>query len=128
MYPGNTQLTPRHSQPGSLRDAIVPLDQIAGAPNTPAHVEAKKKLDKSMARGWGNWNAHHPRHRLLDALYGYSRYYERQKAELDRLEGLYKHVSKAQKSVSHYTLISYRILTFHSSWKSQSNTPRNSPG
>ncbi|CAG7566342.1 unnamed protein product [Fusarium equiseti] len=95
MYPGNTQLTPRHSQP----DTFVSLDQISGAPNTPAHVEAKKKLDKSMARGWGNWNVHHPRHRLLDALYGYSRYYERQKAELDRLQGLYKHVSKAQKSL-----------------------------
>lgn len=106
MYPGNMQLTPRHSQPGSLHEGIIPLDQISGAPNTPAHVEAKKKLDKSMARGWGNWNVHHPRHRLLDALYGYSRYYERQKAELDRLEGLYKHVSKAQKSVSNPILLS----------------------
>ncbi|KAL4726610.1 hypothetical protein ACLX1H_005498 [Fusarium chlamydosporum] len=84
---------------GSLSDAVVSFEEVSSAPNTPRHVEVKKKLAKAMARGWGNWNGHHPRHRLLDALYGYSRYYERQKAELDRLEGLYKHVSRAQKSL-----------------------------
>lgn len=90
------QLT-RRSQSGSV---VTSLEQFSCNPDTPRHVEAKKKLDKSMAIGWGNWNAQHPRHRLLDALYGYRRYHERQKAEVDRFEGLYKHVSRAQKSVS----------------------------
>jgi carnosine N-methyltransferase len=94
------QLTRRSKQSGSLNEAIVTLEQISSHPDTSRHVEARKKLNKSMQRGWGNWNAQHPRHRLLDALYGYSRYYERQKVELDRVEGLYKHVSKAQRSVS----------------------------
>ncbi|KAF4340510.1 trehalase [Fusarium beomiforme] len=89
------QLTHR-SQSGSVGTS---LEQASYHPDTPRHVEAKKKLDKSMTIGWGNWNAHHPRHRLLDALYGYRRYHERQKAELDRFEGLYKHVSRAQKSL-----------------------------
>ncbi|RGP81756.1 hypothetical protein FLONG3_141 [Fusarium longipes] len=104
MSPEKDQLTPSPSQSGSLSDSVISLDQVAGAPNTPRHVEAKKKLTKSMARGWGNWSGHHPRHRLLDALYGYSRYYERQKSELNRLEGLYKHVSKAQKSLLEHSV------------------------
>lgn len=90
------QLT-RESQSGSV---VTSLEQFSCNPDTPRHVEAKKKLDKSMAIGWGNWNAQHPRHRLLDALYGYRRYHERQKAEVDRFEGLYKHASRAQRSVS----------------------------
>ncbi|KAF5577157.1 trehalase [Fusarium pseudocircinatum] len=89
------QLT-RESQSGSV---VTSLEQFSCNPDTPRHVEAKKKLDKSMAIGWGVWNAQHPRHRLLDALYGYRRYHERQKAEVDRFEGLYKHVSRAQRSL-----------------------------
>ncbi|KAG9501562.1 hypothetical protein J7337_007253 [Fusarium musae] len=89
------QLT-RESQSGSV---VASLEQFSCNPDTPRHVEAKKKLDKSMAIGWGVWNAQHPRHRLLDALYGYRRYHERQKAEVDRFEGLYKHVSRAQRSL-----------------------------
>ncbi|RBA20962.1 hypothetical protein FPRO05_08409 [Fusarium proliferatum] len=89
------QLT-RESQSGSV---VTSLEQFSCNPDTPRHVEAKKKLDKSMAIGWGNWNAQHPRHRLLDALYGYRRYHERQKAEVDRFEGLYKHASRAQRSL-----------------------------
>ncbi|KAF5664486.1 trehalase [Fusarium heterosporum] len=93
------RLTRRSMQNGSLNEAVVTLEKISGHPDTPRHAEARKKLAKSMTIGWGNWNAQHPRHRLLDALYGYSKYYERQKAEVDRLEGLYKHVSKAQRSL-----------------------------
>ncbi|KAF5687529.1 trehalase [Fusarium denticulatum] len=89
------QLT-RESQSGSV---VTSLEQFSCNPDTPRHVEAKKKLDKSMAIGWGVWNAQHPRHRLLDALYGYRKYHERQKAEVDRFEGLYKHVSRAQRSL-----------------------------
>ncbi|QPC76725.1 hypothetical protein HYE68_007477 [Fusarium pseudograminearum] len=102
--PAQDQLTTRLLQSGFLNQAVVPLEEASETPSTPRHVEANKKLTKAMAKGWGNWNAHHPRHRLLDALYGYSRYYERQKAELGRLEGLYKHVSKAQRSLLEHSV------------------------
>lgn len=91
------QLT-RESQSGFV---VASSENFSDNPGTPRHVEAKEKLDKSMARKSGKWNAQHPRHRLLDALYGYRRYYESQKAELDRLESLYKKgVSRGQRSVS----------------------------
>ncbi|KAF5024862.1 hypothetical protein F66182_3101 [Fusarium sp. NRRL 66182] len=88
--------------PGSVEEIhqlVVTLEHVSGEPSTSRHVEANKKLAQSLARDSGTWNVHHPRHRLLDALYGYSRYYERQKVDLDRVQGLYKHVSKAQKSL-----------------------------
>ncbi|KAI1011903.1 hypothetical protein LB503_004285 [Fusarium chuoi] len=90
------QLT-RESQSGFV---VASSENFSDNPGTPRHVEAKEKLDKSMARKSGKWNAQHPRHRLLDALYGYRRYYESQKAELDRLESLYKKgVSRGQRSI-----------------------------
>ncbi|KAG6017810.1 hypothetical protein E4U41_004140 [Claviceps citrina] len=42
---------------------------------------------------------HHPRHRLLDALHGFARYYERQRADVDRLRCLYAGVSKTQRKL-----------------------------
>ncbi|KAM5356833.1 hypothetical protein ACJ41O_003479 [Fusarium nematophilum] len=87
------------SSPIEVHEVVVTLEQVSGEPNTPRHVEAKKKLLRNMDRKEGTWNNHHSRHRLLDALYGFSKYYERQKVELDRLEGLYKYVTKAQKSL-----------------------------
>lgn len=101
------QLTYTSLQSGTLsspievvHEVVVTLEQIAGEPNTPRHVEAKKKLMSNMARDAGTWNKNHPRHRLLDALYGFSKYHERQKVELDRFEGFYKHVTKSQRAVS----------------------------
>lgn len=101
------QLTYTSLQSGTLsspievvHEVVVTLEQIAGEPNTPRHAEAKKKLMGNMARDAGTWNKNHPRHRLLDALYGFSKYHERQKVELDRFEGFYKHVTKAQRAVS----------------------------
>ncbi|KAI8685282.1 hypothetical protein NCS55_00199100 [Fusarium keratoplasticum] len=82
-----------------VHEVVVTLEQFAGEPNTPRHVEAKKKLMGNMARDAGTWNKNHPRHRLLDALYGFSKYHERQKVELDRFEGFYKHVTKAQRAL-----------------------------
>lgn len=46
-----------------------------------------------------NWSSTHPRHRLLDALFGFQSYYERQQTELERFRGLYKHVSRKHKTV-----------------------------
>ncbi|KHO01250.1 N2227-like protein [Metarhizium album ARSEF 1941] len=50
-----------------------------------------------MARDHGTWSPHHPRHRLLDALHGFSKYYEQQRAEVHRLRGLYGQASPSQK-------------------------------
>ncbi|KAF7548807.1 hypothetical protein G7Z17_g6821 [Cylindrodendrum hubeiense] len=82
-----------------VHEVIVTLQQISGAPNTPRHLQEKSKLLNAFARPKGELKSNHPRHRLLDALHGFTRYQERQKTELDRLKGLYKHVSKAQKSL-----------------------------
>ncbi|KAH8667188.1 N2227-like protein-domain-containing protein [Ilyonectria robusta] len=82
-----------------FHEVIVTIEQITGAPTTTRHTQEKSKLLSSLARPRGSLPTNHPRHRLLDALHGFTRYQERQKTELDRLKGLYKHVSKAQKSL-----------------------------
>jgi|SRR5688572_14674571 hypothetical protein len=63
------------------------------------HVEEKERLLKQLSKSNGKWNNNHPRHRLLDALHGFSRYYARQNEEIERLKGLYKKVTKSQKKV-----------------------------
>lgn len=63
------------------------------------HVEEKGRLLKRLNKSTGKWNNHHPRHRLLDAMHGFVRYYDRQNEEIERLKGLYKKVSKPQKKV-----------------------------
>ncbi|KAK4107999.1 N2227-domain-containing protein [Canariomyces notabilis] len=57
-----------------------------------------------MSRKHGKWNEHHPRYRLLEALRGFSHYAQTQRTELDRLRGLYNHVSKKQKAVLERTV------------------------
>jgi hypothetical protein len=64
------------------------------------HRQEKAHLLKRMARKHGKWNPSHPRYRLLDALYGYSRYRDQNMAELDRWRGLYKAVGKKQRKVN----------------------------
>lgn len=68
-------------------------------PFTPRHHHEKEKLLQRMRKDTGKYTSNHPRHRLLDALHGFSKYYDRQKEEIDRLKGLYKNVSKSQKAV-----------------------------
>lgn len=106
------QAEPQDS-PVEVHEVLITLEQIPGEPSTPRHVEAKKNLAKVMARDSGAWSSHHSRHRLLDALYGYSKYYERQKIELDRFKGLYKSVTKAQKSVSLSTRVNLFTCRHH---------------
>ncbi|KAK2605858.1 hypothetical protein QQS21_003698 [Conoideocrella luteorostrata] len=57
----------------------------------------KERLLSVMSRNHGTWSSNHPRYRLLDALHGFAKYYERQREDTDRLRGLYKHVSGAQR-------------------------------
>lgn len=52
-----------------------------------------------MSRQHGTWSPNHPRYRLLDALHGFAKYYERQRADVDRLRNLYTNVSKAQRKL-----------------------------
>lgn len=54
---------------------------------------------KRMDRKHGKWGPTHPRYRLLEALFGFSKYRERNLAELNRWRSLYKNVSKKQKQV-----------------------------
>ncbi|KAJ4156115.1 hypothetical protein LMH87_001328 [Akanthomyces muscarius] len=62
------------------------------------HEAEKERLLQTMQRDH-SWSSTHPRHRLLDALFGFQSYYERQQAELERFRGLYKHVSKKHKTL-----------------------------
>ncbi|KAK1477651.1 hypothetical protein CCUS01_16604 [Colletotrichum cuscutae] len=81
-----------------IHEVKVTLEDIPDEPS-PRHEQEKKNLLKRLSKSHGKWDTNHPRHRLLEALFGFSRYKARQMAELDRWKGLYKHVSKAQKAV-----------------------------
>ncbi|KAH9876594.1 hypothetical protein J1614_003725 [Plenodomus biglobosus] len=68
----------------------------------PAHSTARQRQEKAhllkrMNRKSGKWGPSHPRYRLLEALFGFSKYRERNMADLDRWRSLYKNVGKKQK-------------------------------
>jgi hypothetical protein len=69
------------------------------ATSSPRHRQEMAHLMKRMDRKHGSWGTNHPRHRLLDALFGFSKYRERSMAELDRWRDLYTNVGKKQKRV-----------------------------
>ncbi|KAF2624475.1 N2227-domain-containing protein [Macroventuria anomochaeta] len=64
---------------------------------SPRHRQEKAHLLKRMDRKTGKWGTIHPRYRLLEALYGFTKYRERNMAELDRWRSMYGNVVKAQK-------------------------------
>lgn len=66
---------------------------------SPRHRQEKVHLMKRMDRKSGKWTTNHPRYRLLEALWAYTRYGECQMAELDRWRSLYKNTSKTQRKV-----------------------------
>jgi hypothetical protein len=66
---------------------------------SPRHRREKLQLLKRMDKKSGKWGTSHPRYRLLEALWAYSKYRERHMAELDRWRSLYKSVNKKQKQV-----------------------------
>ncbi|KAK1980071.1 N2227-like protein-domain-containing protein [Colletotrichum cereale] len=86
-----------------LHEVTVTVEETQEKPS-PRHEQEKKSLLKRMSRLHGKWDTSHPRHRLLEALFGFSRYKARHMVELDRWKGLYKHVSKAQKAVVEKTI------------------------
>lgn len=102
-----------------FHEVTVTIEEAPERPS-PRHEQEKKNLLKRMSKSHGKWDTNHPRHRLLEALFGFSRYKPRQMAELDRYKGLYKHVSKAQKAVrprpsrafvSYFVLLSLKKLS-----------------
>lgn len=76
------------------------------------HRQEKAHLLKRTDRKHGKWTSSHPRYRLLEALYGYSKYRDTNMAELNRIRGLYKNVSKSQKKVSINGVFLATILMF----------------
>ncbi|KAI8270398.1 Carnosine N-methyltransferase [Colletotrichum sp. SAR11_239] len=87
----------------SVHEVIVTLEDIPDKPS-PRHEQEKKNLMKRLSKSHGKWDTNHPRHRLMEALFGFSRYKVRQMAELNRWKDLYTHVSKAQKKVLEKTI------------------------
>lgn len=63
------------------------------------HEKEKTELLQRLSRGTGKWDSSHPRHRLLDALYGFRKYFDRNMDEVKRWKKLYKGVSRQQKKV-----------------------------
>ncbi|KFH46067.1 hypothetical protein ACRE_030450 [Hapsidospora chrysogenum ATCC 11550] len=82
-----------------MNQQLVSQSQRPSAPETQRHTEEKKRLLDRLRRDKGNWNTNHPRHRLLDALHGYSRYHQRQTEELQRLRDLYTKAKKSQRKL-----------------------------
>jgi hypothetical protein len=74
------------------------------------HRQEKAHLLKRMHRKNGKWNSSHPRHRLLEALFSYSKYRDSNIAELDRWRNLYKNVGKQQKKVSYFIIPRTQLL------------------
>ncbi|KAL4780659.1 N2227-like protein-domain-containing protein [Aspergillus varians] len=79
-----------------ITQVIVANITILEEPNV-RQEEEFSRLQHRLQRSTGTWNPSHPRHRLLMALYGFSRYKERNLAEVTRWRDLYKHVPKSQK-------------------------------
>jgi hypothetical protein len=69
----------------------------------PRQRQEKAHMMKRMDRKSGKWTSAHPRYRLLEALYSFSRYRERNLAELKRWKDMYSNVKSKQKQVSNRT-------------------------
>lgn len=86
-----------------VHQTILTVSENASLPTGPARTERNVKeierLLQRVSRKHGRWNEHHPRHRLLEALRGFSSYAQLQQAELDRLQNLYGHASKQQRAL-----------------------------
>ena len=78
------------------------LQQMGSMPpsKSPKHQQEKALLMKRMDRKTGKYGTNHPRYRLLEALYGFTKYRERNMAELNRWRTMYSNVGKQQKKVS----------------------------
>ena len=78
---------------------VVTLTSKEHERTTERHAEEKRQLMQRLITKKGCTDRTHPRARLLTALHGFSRYEERNKADLQRWKDNYNHVSKHQKKV-----------------------------
>ncbi|KZM20658.1 hypothetical protein ST47_g8207 [Ascochyta rabiei] len=70
-----------------------PLQVGSMAPSeSPRHRQEKAHLMKRMDRKSGKWGSTHPRYRTLEALYGFTKYRERNMAELNRWRTMYSNM------------------------------------
>ncbi|KAL4935388.1 hypothetical protein BDV06DRAFT_217469 [Aspergillus oleicola] len=77
----------------------MPLTNVKITPTKPRQEAETINLQNRLSRNTGKWNASHPRHRLLMALYGFTRYKVLNLAEVKKWRDLYKHLPKSQKSI-----------------------------
>ncbi|KAI4955059.1 hypothetical protein J4E86_006371 [Alternaria arbusti] len=83
-----------------MMGAMPPSDNSASRRHRREKLQLLKRMDKKS----GKWGTSHPRYRLLEVLWAYTRYRERHMAELDRWRSLYKSVSKKQKKTLENTV------------------------
>ncbi|KAF2825472.1 N2227-domain-containing protein [Ophiobolus disseminans] len=97
----NNQVADATYAQDALNEAQDPLQMGAmlssGMEDFTRYRQEKVHLLKRMNQKQGNWGTSHPRYRLMEALFGFTKYRERSMAELDRWRGLYKNVGKKQK-------------------------------
>ncbi|CAG7921062.1 unnamed protein product [Penicillium olsonii] len=66
-------------------------------PVTYGPEDEHSRLLQSLERSNGKWDSSHPRHRLLTALYGFTKYKDGSQSDINRWKDLYKKVPKRQK-------------------------------
>lgn len=82
-----------------LDDALAKLGDGGAVPLETRRVLEKQRLFAMLERESAPWSMNHPRHRLLDALLAYQKYYERSVSDIDKFRTLFKGVNKNQKAV-----------------------------
>jgi carnosine N-methyltransferase len=96
---------------------LMGIMQSSDGDESSRHRQEKAHLLKRMDKNSGKWRTSHPRYRLLEALWAYTRYRERHMAELDRWRSLYKSVSKKQKKVGSKRVSPLQLLMMNRRWR-----------
>ncbi|KAK4500309.1 hypothetical protein PRZ48_008498 [Zasmidium cellare] len=96
---------PSSKSPQQCQDpSILDLFNLQSKPGDQRHDLERERVLHEIDRRHGRWNNKHPRWSILEALHGYDRYREIAGAEIDRFEGLYKHVAKEHKKILESTI------------------------
>ncbi|PVH99352.1 N2227-domain-containing protein [Periconia macrospinosa] len=75
---------------------------------SPRHRIEKAHLLKRLDRKKGKWGPKHPRHRLLEALFAFSKYRERSVAEVEKWRKGYKRLSKGDRKIMEAAGVDYK--------------------
>ncbi|PKS05976.1 hypothetical protein jhhlp_007809 [Lomentospora prolificans] len=92
------------SSPIEVHQVYLTVQDLAQQKESVRHKAEKEKLLKRLSRDHGKWDAGHPRWRLLDALHGFRKYFDRNVEDVKRWRNFYKHVSPAQKKLLENTV------------------------